>query len=222
MRWLVLALAATALSAQTFESVSVKPFTPQDEDSAPLRDPGSMVYSNVSLKLLLTAAYSVRPDQISGPASLDTERYDIAAKPPKGATKDQVPAMLKNLLADQFHLAVQIEDRPRTGYVLLVGKNGPKLRRTQAITGVDFSVSADHIDISGATLPAFASQLAAFIGHPVADQTGLEGSYDFRLNVTMADLKTASPDIFAAIQDLGLVLEARITPTKFLIVTAPH
>jgi len=210
--------AVTALSAQTFESVSVNPFIPQDDDVQPEREPGSMVYSDVSLKLLLTAAYGVRPDQISGPVWLDSERYDVLAKPPAGATKDQVPAMLQNLLADRFRLTVRVEMRDRPGYALTVGKDGPKLGPMQPVTGVDFSVGTDHVDIRGANLPALAGMLASFLGRPVADLTGIAGSYDFRLNVTMADLKAASPAVFSAVQNLGLTLEPRTTAAKYVIV----
>ncbi len=220
MKSILLALLACALSAQTFDSVSIKPFTPQDEeDSAPAREPGAMLYSNISLKLLITAAWGVRPDQIAGPPSLDTERYDIVAKPPATATKDQIPVMLQNLLADRFHLAVHVEEKPRVGYALTVGKDGPKIKRTKVVTGADFSVAPDHIDIAGATVPAFAGMLASFLGHPVADQTGIAGTWDFRLNLTMADLKAASPSVFTAIQNLGLNLETRATTTRYLTVT---
>ena len=218
------AFAAVALWAQAFESVTVKPFVPEDDDteasSGSAREPGSMVYSNVSLKLLVSAAYGVRPDLISGPALLDGDRYDIVAKPPAGATKDQVPVMLRNLLSDRFHVTVSEETRPRTSYALVVGKDGPKLKATEAITGVDFAVAADHVDITGANLPAFAGMLASYVGHPVADETGIKGSYDFRLNATMTDLKSASAALFTAIQDLGLTLETRATATKYLVVTA--
>ena len=215
----VLALLVSVLSAQTFETASVKPFVPQEEDdAAPARIPGSMVYNNVSLKLLLAAAYNVRVDQIEGPAWLDTERYDIVAKPPAGATRDQVPAMLQNLLAERFHMVAHVETRQRTSYALLAGKDGPKLTRTKAITGVDFSVGADHIDITGASLPAFAGMLASYMGHPVVDQTRIEGSYDFRLNCSMAELKAASPAVLTAVQDLGLSLETRTTPANFVVV----
>jgi uncharacterized protein (TIGR03435 family) len=218
---IVLALAAVTLCAQSFESVTVKPFVPQDDESeTPARESGSMIYRNVSLKLLLAAAYSVRPEQIDGPAWLDTDRYDIVAKPPAGATKDQVPLMLQNLLTDRFHTAVREEIRPRNSYALVTGKDGPKLKPTKAITGVDFAVAAGHVDITGANLPAFAGMLAAYIGHPVADETGIRGSYDFRLNATMADLKSASVALFTAIQDLGLILEPRTTSAKYLVVTA--
>jgi uncharacterized protein (TIGR03435 family) len=48
------------------------------------------------------AAYDVKDEQISGPAWLDTERYDIAAIRP-GATKEQAKRMLQNLLTDRFN-----------------------------------------------------------------------------------------------------------------------
>jgi uncharacterized protein (TIGR03435 family) len=181
-----------------------------------------MVYSNVSLKLLVSAAYGVRPDLITGSASLDGDRYDIVAKPPTGATKDQVPVMLRNMLAERFQLTVSEEIRPRTSYALVAGKDGPKLQPTKAITGVNFAVAADHVDITGANLPAFVGMLASHVGRPVADETGIKGSYDFRLNATLADLKSASAALFTAIQDLGLTLETRTAPTKYLVVTVPR
>jgi uncharacterized protein (TIGR03435 family) len=221
VKLIVPALVAVTLGAQAFESATVKPFVPQDDDSeAPARDPGSMIYGSVSLKLLLAAAYSVRPEQIVGPAWPDMDRYDIVAKPPAGATKDQVPLMLQNLLADRVHTTVREEIRPRISYALVVDKYGAKLKTTKAITGVDFSVANDHVDITGANLPAFANMLASCIGRPEADETGICGSYNFRLNATMANLKSASAVLFAAVQDLGLTLQPRTTSAKYLVVTA--
>jgi uncharacterized protein (TIGR03435 family) len=38
-------------------------------------------------------AYDVKMYQVSGPSWLDTERYDIVAKVPAGATKEHVNVM---------------------------------------------------------------------------------------------------------------------------------
>ncbi len=216
----VLALASSALPAQTFESVSIRPYVPQDEEdsASPSAEPGAMLYRNVSLKLMLAAAYGVRADQIEGPGWLDSARFDIVAKPPAGATRDQVPAMLRRLLADRFNMEAHIEARERTSYALLAGASGARLTPTGAITGANIAVAKDHIEVTGASLPAFAGMLASYMGRPVADQTGVQGSYDFRLNASMADLKAASPAIFTAIQNLGLTLEARTTSANYLIV----
>ncbi len=214
----LITLAATALNAQTFESATITHYFPQDDDTSAAREPGHMVYSNISLKLLLAAAYNVRADQVNGPGWIDSERYDISVKPPAGATKDEVPAMLQHLLADRFHVVTRIEMRDRVSYALTVGKQGLQLPRAKAITGVNISVSPDHVDVTGASVPAFAGLLAGWIGRPVTDQTSIQGSYDFRLNVTMAELKSGAPAVFTAIQGLGLTLEARTTPTQYVVV----
>jgi uncharacterized protein (TIGR03435 family) len=100
----------------------------------------------------------------------------------------------------------------------VTGSDGPKLNRTKAITGVDVTVAPDHIDVTGVSLPAFVGMLASWTGQPVTDETKIQGSYDFRLNVTMADLKSASPAVLAAIRSLGLSLEARAIETKYLVI----
>src|SRR3974390_695603 len=67
-------------------------------------DPGRVDYAGVTLKNLLSSAYSVKPSQISGPGWLDSERYDIVAQIPEGASKDQFNLMLQNLLTERFML----------------------------------------------------------------------------------------------------------------------
>lgn len=81
----------------------------------------------LSIADLIRTAYEVKPYQVSGPDWIASERFDILAKMPEGATKEQVPAMLKTLLADRFKLAVHKENREHPVYALVAGKNGPKL-----------------------------------------------------------------------------------------------
>lgn len=81
-----------------------------------------------SIAELIRTAYEVKLYQVSGPDWLMTERFDIMAKMPDGANKDQVPAMLKALLADRFKLTVHKESRDDPVYSLVVGKNGPKMK----------------------------------------------------------------------------------------------
>jgi uncharacterized protein (TIGR03435 family) len=96
-----------------FDVASVKPGAPQGDGRRMTmmqggpgsHDPGRITYTNISLKLILTAAYDVQHFQISGPSWLGTEMYDIAAKVPPGTTKEQAKVMLQNLLAERFHLA---------------------------------------------------------------------------------------------------------------------
>src|ERR1017187_5176313 len=90
-------------------------------------DAGRMDYANVSLKDCIRTAYGLSDYQISGPDWLSGARFDIVAKLPEGATKDQVPEMLQALLAERFKIAVHHESKVHDTYALAVAKNGPKL-----------------------------------------------------------------------------------------------
>src|ERR1700681_2549902 len=57
---------------------------------------------SMSLAELIPVAFAVKPYQVSGPDWMKENRFDILAKMPEGATKEQVPQMLQALLADRF------------------------------------------------------------------------------------------------------------------------
>ena len=132
------AFAQSGSDALTFEVASIKPAAPM----APGRmmigsrggpgtpDPGHLTMTNVSLKNLLVNAYGVKGFQVTGPNWLDTERFDIVAKVPEGATKDQVKIMMQNLLKERFKLEVHHETKESSMYALVVGKNGPKMKES--------------------------------------------------------------------------------------------
>ena len=86
----------------------------------------------MSLKNLIATAYGVKDYQISGPAWLATDRFDIVAKLPDGASKDDAPKMLQALLAERFKLAAHRDTQEHPVYALLVGKDGPKLKESTA------------------------------------------------------------------------------------------
>lgn len=132
------AWAQTAENSPAFEVASVKPAAPitgnfirvgmRGGPGTP--DPGQITYTNVTVKNVLTQAYGVKGFQISGPGWLDSERYDIVAKLPRGATKAEFMAMLQNLLAERFKLTLHREKKDLPMYALVVGKNGPKLKES--------------------------------------------------------------------------------------------
>ena len=132
------AFGQAAAESPTFEVASVKPAEPQAMGMMRVRmgggpgtpDPGQLTYSNASLKDVLINAYAVKGYQINGPKSLDSERFDIMAKIPKGATKEQFQLMLQNLLAERFKLTLHHETKELPMYALVVGKGGPKLKES--------------------------------------------------------------------------------------------
>jgi uncharacterized protein (TIGR03435 family) len=132
------AWAQTVENSPAFEVASVKPAAPiignrimvgmRGGPGTP--DPGQITYNNVTVKGVLTNAYGVKGFQISGPGWLDSERYDIVAKVPRGATKEQFMVMLQNLLTERFKLTLHREKKDLPMYALVVGKNGPKMKES--------------------------------------------------------------------------------------------
>jgi uncharacterized protein (TIGR03435 family) len=86
----------------------------------------------MSVKQLIAYAYKLRAYEVTGPDWMITDRFDIVARMPDGATKDDVPDMLQALLKERFGLAAhrQVVDQPVLG--LVAAKNGLKLQPAAA------------------------------------------------------------------------------------------
>lgn len=179
---------ATAMYAQSdtrpsFEVASVKANDPTNLQASympalDVRPGGTLRISNRRLDEIIMVAYGISGSQISGPrwlTELTTDpsqvtRFEIVAKVPEDATKDQVPLMLQRLLEDRFKLKVHRESRPMQVYSLEVSRSGHKLNASVANggrppgcaramgTGETYSAAAD---CSGITMTQFAQQLAA-------------------------------------------------------------
>ena len=111
------AVAQVAASNLTFDVASVRPSPPLDmqklrADMQAGKMPNFGMHINglraeyiyLTLKDLITLAYKVKGVQVTGPAWLGTEHFDIVATMPEGSKRDDAPAMLKALLAERFKL----------------------------------------------------------------------------------------------------------------------
>jgi uncharacterized protein (TIGR03435 family) len=140
------AQAAGAQAKVEFEVASIKPSAPLDAakmaasiQSGQMPKIGAQVtdsqasFTYMSLRELIIWAYSLKPYQVNGPDWLASERFDIIAKLPDGAHKEQAPEMLQALLADRFKLVVHRESKERPVLALVVGKNGPKLKQSAVV-----------------------------------------------------------------------------------------
>ncbi len=135
------ALACAALcQTPAFEVASVKPsepITPEMVRSGRLQlgvsiDAKSVRISKLSMFELICLAFQVKGHQVSGPAWMTNERYDIQAKVPEGGRRGQVPAMLQTLLAERFGMRVHRESREFNVYALVVTKGGAHLKPSEA------------------------------------------------------------------------------------------
>ena len=129
------------LGAQSagFEVASIKPSNPNPTGplgAQPFVLPalGRLTAQNVTLRMLVMAAYQKQPFEIvGGPPWQNSDKFDINAKAedPK-LTTDQMLGLLKTLLADRFKLKVHTETREVPTYALVPsrsdGKTGAKLK----------------------------------------------------------------------------------------------
>jgi uncharacterized protein (TIGR03435 family) len=135
------AFAQTAPGNAAFEVATVKPSAPLDMAKmaadmkagkmprfGPHVDAARAEYNFMPLKDLIANAYTVKGYQVTGPSWLASTRFDIAAKMPEGATKDDAPKMLQALLADRFKLTLHRETQDHPVLALMVGKDGPKMK----------------------------------------------------------------------------------------------
>ncbi len=141
---LLLALGAafgqTPAAAPAFEVASVKPSGPPDpaklmsgQMHVGMKVNGATVdIGFMTIADLIGIAYKVKYYQIQGPDWLTptAQRFDIIAKLPQGATKEQVPEMLQALLADRFKLTMHRTSKENQIYALVVGKNGVKMKES--------------------------------------------------------------------------------------------
>jgi uncharacterized protein (TIGR03435 family) len=126
-----------------FEVASVKPAAPGRALPPMLREvirgngrPGEIAmtgpdrvrFQNSTLLDLIATAYSVRVAQVSGPAWLSDQGFDIEAKVPEGTPKEELNVMLRSLLEERFGLKVHRGTQTGPGFALVVGKDGPKMK----------------------------------------------------------------------------------------------
>ncbi|MBV9400362.1 MAG: TIGR03435 family protein [Bryobacterales bacterium] len=131
---------AQVLDNATFEVASVKRSPPPDPNGRVFfgpprggpgtRDPEQITWTNAALRNILMTAFDVQTFQVAGPDWISPERYDIIAKVPVGATKQQVNVMWQNLLKERFGLLVHHESKAFTVDELTIAKSGPKLKVT--------------------------------------------------------------------------------------------
>jgi uncharacterized protein (TIGR03435 family) len=136
---------AGALSAQTpaapltFEVATIKPAPPLDTTKIAagqmphigLNIDGAQVDIGwLTLQQMICYAYTIKPHQLEAPDWTKEQHWDILAKMPAGAKKEQVPEMVQALLAERFKLTIRKGSAEQSVYALTVAKSGLKLKES--------------------------------------------------------------------------------------------
>ncbi|MDE3196708.1 MAG: TIGR03435 family protein, partial [Acidobacteriota bacterium] len=164
------------------------------------------------------------------------DRFDVVAMAPPGSEPEDLPLMLRNLLADRFSLLTHTESRPLPGYALRAD-NHPMVRKgrggTRSGCASDPALSSPskvRYECRDVTMDQFAGQLPLMAGStlatsPIVNETGLRGKWDFDIVYSVptlglrAGMRDDQATFFQAIdKQLGLKLEKRKIPTPVLVV----
>ena len=234
-----------------FEVASIKPSADlRSPDGADVQPSGRVILTNTVIEHLVRGVFELERQEIvlgeRVPPWFTSERWDIIAQGPPGASLQQVRTMLQDLLIDRFRLVTRRETRDTPMYALVLARSdrrpGPQLKPSSVdcaallaafkATGATFQTPDSNVcgvkpirgqfRGTGIQLSDLASALAVS-GRPVVDATGLTGLFDFELKWTPDDDAaagaTGGASLFTAIQEqLGLRLEPRQTPTNVFVV----
>jgi uncharacterized protein (TIGR03435 family) len=190
--------------------------------------------------MLISFAYDLPADRIlQGPSWLDSDGYEILAKPdpeagqPVDTSMRAIRIRTQSLLADRFKLALHKETRQLTIFKLLVEKGGPKHLGAAKGNTPDWVNNGRHVDCAAMTMELFAKGfLTEQMRSPVIDQTGIKGSFDFSMDWApeerspgrpegepSAASDPSAPSLLTALREqLGLKLAAGKGPVEVLIV----
>ena len=212
---LTLSLPAFAQTPLEFEVASVKPSAdpgPQRAQAGIRIDGAQFTASFFSLRDYIGIAWSLKPYQITGPEWIGSMRFEIAAKLPAGASRKDVPEMMKALLAERFQLKLH-KDKIEFGvYALVVTKGGARLKESADTesgngnvnvngggdasgtsvnlgNGSAYTFGSEKFEAHKMTMAVFADALGRFVDRPVVDRTDLTAAYDFALPVTPEDFR---------------------------------
>ncbi len=227
----------------SFEVATIKPTKQENYKMIGLYVyPGGRIFAGQStLKMLIHYAFNVQDFQIEGgPHWADDDLYEISALPPESSESrkskpryiNDLPSeeqrrMLQSLLIERFGL--KFHRTTREGDVYFLIRSNKPLRLQEAKHKEYFSSLAiggsGNGGMSGQTvsMPFIAMRLSRYLEHPVLDQTGLTGLFDFKLDPPSEDSREESHNdfidgIFESVTRLGLQLKEGKGPTEIIVI----
>jgi uncharacterized protein (TIGR03435 family) len=254
------------LPAPQFEVASIRPCDPNAPFVRPPQSGRRVTMPCAILGGLIQQIFNVNPlspqltDLPKGMTDSKDSSFTLVAEAPEGAIPDGIAAlrnsiiyaMLRSLLIDRFKLAYHYEDKPVDAYTLVAVR--PKLakanpeKRAGCARQVTLGALPELV-CQNITMAQFAEQMESYepsIFFPVADATGLQGAWDFKLTynpeanslflqaaanrralagvdapatAAEAAAPTGSISFFDAVEkQLGLKLELRKRPAPVLVI----
>jgi uncharacterized protein (TIGR03435 family) len=229
---------STSLHFEVASVTPCKPGTPENPmlhmGTAQFVYPGGRFTTTAtSLRYLLEWAYDIQPSQHSGgPSWIDTDFYDIAAKAEGNPTSAEMKLMLQALLEERFKLKLHPEEKNLSAYVISIGKAPAKITpvkdgethamRFAPINGADQKPAGFHVIGTRYSVADLADVFSRALGHVVVDKTGIQGEFDFAVDLVPDDSRPSPMDqtllLTALREQLGFTVKAQTLPVNVLVI----
>lgn len=237
--WSLFAQSATPRPSFEVASIKVDDIPQTYIDMVPRRSGDRVIMHNTRLRMVVAYAYHLtNPSwQIAGNVNLPDgwNWYDIEAIAPGSTSEDDLRLMFQFLLEDRFQLRVHREARALTGYDLVVGKSGSKLKPAKpegklpggepdppSVSLVAFGTDGARLTGNGSSIEQLVTSVSERLGVPIRDRTDLTGLFDYDFVFAREDKVSdfgGPPVLATAIQeDLGLRLEKNKSQVQVLVV----
>jgi len=232
----MLTAAAGCAAAQTaepkFEAVSIHELEPPWRVLGKKTVSGSLVtLEGYSVSMLAGEAYDKKRYELAIPPPKRFAYFSVEARAPRNTAGDPklLQAMLRNMLAERFHLRTHREMRNVPVYALVVSKGGPRLKEgsgdqpCRQVSGPVIPTDRNY-RISQENCPM--ETLIRMLGdadRPVIDKTDLKGRYDVSIFYTPNFRMTNGTEptdisILDTVHQLGLQFEKRDEPMEIVVV----
>src|SRR5580658_3794941 len=189
---------------------------------------------------LIAEAYGMDSNDVfGGPAWLEMKQFDLIAKVPEHTKHAETREMLRELLAERFHLVVHKDTKPMPAYAITAPGKQSKMK--EASEDAEKGCKGDVPRVEPPATPMFvftctSKSMADLIGdlrnnmpmsdrvfynRPVLDQTELKGEFEFTLRYSLPPRPGADPSTLVTLQDalekqLGLKIESVKAPLPVL------
>lgn len=230
-----------------FEVATIKPFGASGGQAGILNFPGGRVDAgHMNVRYLLMFTCGLQSFQVvGGPSWVDRDFFNIIAKPPalsssvrlnpptpRDPLSDEQRKMLLSLLMDRFHLKFHVETRVGLIYLLKRGNGKLKLEPPKDPTsfawvgGIEGGMIYLPSGIAGTntTMALVADRLSRYLDHPVIDQTGIGGSFDFKFQSEGYDPNAdfthddVISSILTSVREIGLKLAPAKGPIETIVI----
>ena len=197
---------------------------------------GEMAFKGFTGRELVRFAYQLPGSRIlGGPAWIDTETFDLSTTLDSAPAAEEMPGVVRELLERRFNLSAHEETRDFPVYALVIARpDGAVSPNLQPSTSDCFDQQAwiaagrprlqtselrsfcgvwdnglDGVFAQKVTMAEFAEYLSRpgpILNRPVVDRTGLDGTFDVRLDVFMPAIAAMGqrPALALALEPLGL------------------